>query len=145
MASCSFFTRIVVETLSWLLRSILLIELPNGLCLYMIVSVCFAGVFFFDLFSVNRDGMENSHVTSVTHVHHVGFEVQIQIYGLGEVVEKKPLVGASIRRLSLWNIQARTKQATGIALRGTLLRPGNALMDDNNVIFTIQVDAGNRA
>lgn len=67
--------------------------------------------------------MEVSHVTSVTRVQHVGFEVQIQIYGLGEVVEKKPLVGASIRRLSLWNIQARTKQATGVALRGTLLRP----------------------
>ena len=42
----------------------------------------------------------NSHLASVTHVHHVSLAVQIQIYGLGEVVEKKPLVGAIIRRLT---------------------------------------------
>ena len=58
----------------------------------------------------------NSHLASVTHVHRVSLAVQIQIYGLGEVVEKKPLVGASIRRLSLWNVQAGAKQATRVAL-----------------------------
>ena len=80
-------------------------ELPNGLG--TIIS----------LLQVDISGTEmDSHIASVTHVHHIGLEVKIEIDGLREVVEQKPLVGAIIRRLARWDIQAGTKEATGVAL-----------------------------
>ena len=70
--------------------------------------------------------MNSLFVASVTHVHHIGLEVKIQIDMLREVIEKKPLVGAIIRRLTRWDKvfkPAQNKRPTGVALRRTLLGP----------------------
>ena len=67
------------------------------------------------------------HIASVTHVHHIGLQVKIQIDGFREVIGKKTLIRAIIRLLIRWDIHTYTVAACIAASSVALCRSNQDL------------------